>query len=233
MRLLLIIFMMLSIAACKDEVVHEVVEKEKEIITVSKTETIPPSQDTIDTNAKTEPEKPTYKIIRKAPITEIKDPLEQFETQTASGITEVQFKTLTDFDLPLEDQKMADKQDLKELRESMPDGVKKLHNTKIRIKGFMVPVELNEKNLVSAFLFAPDQTSCCYGRVPDLNGFIYCTSEKGLPNLKDINIELTGHFKSMPEYNVFDEAVYLYQMKAESYKELSLKLPVNAPQFDF
>ena len=187
------------------------------------------------------PENPKNPKVIKSPVkpapadTVSLDPLEKLEIKNSADVAEVNFKLLTDFDLPLEDQKFAEETDLKSLREAMPAAVKRLNKKIIRIKGFMVPLALNEDNKVSSFLFAPDQYSCCFGRIPDLNGFIYCTSEKGLPNLKDINIELTGYFKSEPEYNVFDEAVYLYTMKAHDFKELSLKIPLKGkgPDFDF
>ncbi len=149
------------------------------------------------------------------------------------SLVDVNFKLLMDFELPLADSTIAEEQDLKALQESIPKEVKDLHDSRIRIKGFMVPLELNEQNLVSKFLFAPDQTSCCYGNVPNLNGFIYCTSPKGLPNLKDILLELTGTFKSKPEYDTDNEVVFLYKMTAESYKELSPKQPLNDPPIDF
>jgi hypothetical protein len=145
----------------------------------------------------------------------------------------VEFKLLTDYDLPLADQTIAEKQDLKELNNAIPPEVKKLNNKRILIKGFMVPLALNEDNLISTFLFAPDQNSCCFGNIPNLNGFIYCTSKVGIPNLKDILLKIDGNFKSIPEYNVFDEAVYLYTMKVESYEEMSLKIPATSPGFDF
>ena len=65
--------------------------------------------------------------------------------------------------------------------------------------------------------------------------FLVMARRTPLPNLKDISLELTGYFKSEPEYNVFDDAVYLYTMKAHSYKELSLKIPLKGkgPDFDF
>ena len=145
----------------------------------------------------------------------------------------VKFKLLTDYDLPLADQTIAEEQDLKELNNAIPPEVKKLNNKKIRIKGFMIPLALNEDNLISVFLFAPDQSSCCFGNIPNLNGFIYCTSKKGLPNLKDILLKVSGTFKSIPEFNVFEEAVYLYTMKVENYEEMSLKIPATSPGFDF
>lgn len=144
----------------------------------------------------------------------------------------IEFKLLMGFDLPLADQSFAEAEDLIALKESLPKEVKELNKREVSIKGFMEPLHLNKQGLIDVFLFAPDQSSCCFGKTPDLNGYIYCTSAKGLPNLKDILLELRGDFTSKPTYNTEEELIYLYTMKVKSVKELSLKIPLG-PSFDF
>ena len=132
----IILSIFILIAGCKDDDSSTSSVKDKNVgITISKEES---------------PDTPPFQ----------KKPTETPVKFNLNNVKEVEFKLLTDYDLPLADQKFAEKSDLESIKNGIPVSVRRLNKQFIKIKGFMVPLELNEDNKVSAFLLAPDQTSC-------------------------------------------------------------------------
>ena len=146
-------------------------------------------------------------------------------------IKEVPFKTLTSFILPLEVAHYAEKEQIPEVKKVIPKEVKLLDGKKVKIKGFMVPIKYNEKYKVTDFLFAPDQTSCCYGKIPLLNGFIYVSNKDGVEYMKDTLIEITGVLNTEPKFYKEEECVLIYKMSIESIKKLNYKGPTKGIGF--
>ena len=138
-------------------------------------------------------------------------------------VKEVLFKTLTSYELPLELSLFVEEDQLPELKKVIPKNVELLDGQKIKMKGFMVPAVYDDDYKVTEFLFAPDQNSCCFGRIPKLNGFVYSKSKEGVKNLKDILIEVTGTIFTKPKYYKEEECVLIYTMKVESVKKVGFK----------
>lgn len=141
-------------------------------------------------------------------------------------------KQLASFDLPLPDKTMADQEDLKFITEALPEEVQKMNKRKIIIKGFMIPLKFTKDEKIESFLLAPDQGACCFGKSPELNEVIYCTSPIAYADLRDILLEVKGTLSTVPAYNETDKTVYLYQMKVESIKELKA-MPPPGPSLSF
>lgn len=55
--------------------------------------------------------------------------------------------------------------------EQIPDKVRELDNAAIEIRGYMMPTELEGKN-VRSFVLVVSQNVCCYGATPDINEYI-------------------------------------------------------------
>lgn len=55
--------------------------------------------------------------------------------------------------------------------EQIPDKVRELDNQRIEIRGYMMPTELEGKN-VRSFVLVVSQNVCCYGATPDINEYI-------------------------------------------------------------
>ncbi|MCM8536054.1 MAG: DUF3299 domain-containing protein [Lentisphaeraceae bacterium] len=138
-------------------------------------------------------------------------------------VKEVTFKSLISFELPLEISQFAEKEQLPELKKVIPKKIKLLDGKKVKIKGFMVPVTYDKKHNVTAFLFAPDRNSCCYGKIPNLNGFIFSRSATGVKYNKDTLIEVTGRLSTIPRYYEKEECVLIYKMTVDSVKTLEVK----------
>ena len=132
----------------------------------------------------------------------------------------VLFSTLKDFKLPIKDPTFAEKEELGILIKSVPDKVLKLNGKRVKVAGFMVPLTLDKNNKVPLFLLAPDTTSCCYGNVPNLNGFIYCSGKIGFDYKNDIPIEVTGIIMTKPYYDKKEDCVLMFKLVPESIKVL-------------
>lgn len=140
--------------------------------------------------------------------------------QKKEAAVKVSFSLLKDFKLPIKDPTYAEKEELPALVKAVPAKVLKLNGKRVKISGFMVPLTLDKNNKVPLFLLAPDQTSCCYGAVPNLNGFIYCIGTIGFDYKNDIPIEVTGVIITKPYYDKKEECVLMYKMVPESIKVL-------------
>ena len=139
-----------------------------------------------------------------------------------SEAIKVSFSLLKDFKLPIRDQTYAEKEELKALIKGVPKEVLELNGKRIKIAGFMVPLALDKKSKVPLFLLAPDTTSCCYGAVPNLNGFIYCSGKIGFDYKNDHPIEVTGKIITKPYYDKNEQCVLMYKMIPESVKVLKV-----------
>ena len=146
-------------------------------------------------------------------------------------VKEVLFKTLTAYELPMDVAYFAEKDQLEQVQKAVPKEVKLLDGKKVKIKGFMVPVKYNKDYKVTMFLFAPDQKSCCFGKIPKLNGFIFSTNDKGVGYMKDQLIEVTGTLTTIPKFYKSEECVIIYKMKVDSVKKMDAKGPAKGLGF--
>lgn len=144
----------------------------------------------------------------------------------------IEFKLLSNFELPIADPVMAGQDDLKFIREALPKQVIDLNNKKVKIKGFMLPLVFTKEEKIITFLLTPNQAACCFGKVPALNEVIFCDSSKAYPDLRDTLLEITGIITTEPTFNEKDMAVYLYKLNIESIKELKA-MPPPGPGLSF
>jgi hypothetical protein len=59
----------------------------------------------------------------------------------------------------------------------IPEDVKKLSGTKVRLKGYMIPMDQAAK--ITQFAVVPDLFSCCFGQAPQIQHMIIATAPKG------------------------------------------------------
>jgi hypothetical protein len=60
---------------------------------------------------------------------------------------------------------------------NIPDDVKRLSGSKIRLTGYMIP--LDQAGHVTQFALVPSLFSCCFGQPPQIQHTIVCTCPKG------------------------------------------------------
>jgi hypothetical protein len=60
---------------------------------------------------------------------------------------------------------------------NLPEDVKRLSGSKIRLTGFMIPIDQAEH--ISQFALVPSLFSCCFGQPPQVQHTVVCTCPKG------------------------------------------------------
>jgi len=98
--------------------------------------------------------------------------------------------------------------------EQIPSTVKAFNRKKVSIKGFMLPLKV-EDGVVTEFLILKDQSMCCYGNVPKITEWVSVkTTGKGVKPIMDqpVNIEGTLHVGAMRENGYL---VGIYQLDGD------------------
>ena len=112
-----------------------------------------------------------------------------------NGITALNFKNLAGFkyEYPYEEPKGKPWELQEQFEKRVPGHIRKLNGTKVLLKGFMLPVE-TKKDKVTKFLLMADQSSCCFGKIPEPNEWVVVdmTAKEGGPILMDQLVEVGG-----------------------------------------
>lgn len=78
------------------------------------------------------------------------------------------------------------------VRAQIPEHIRRLDQRRVRLRGFLVPVRMDEE-LTVEFLLMRDQTLCCYGKVPRVNEWVHVqVSGRGVKPIMDIPITVEG-----------------------------------------
>ncbi|HUO58808.1 MAG TPA: DUF3299 domain-containing protein [bacterium] len=77
-------------------------------------------------------------------------------------------------------------------KSKVPEKVLAYNGHKIAVTGFMIPVDEDEKFIVSTFVLAKNQMTCCYGASPRPNDWIYATVPPTAKKVEDeMDVPLT------------------------------------------
>lgn len=98
----------------------------------------------------------------------------------------------------------------------IPKSILGLNGQKVRIAGFMIPVD-TDKDSVSSFILVQSRMNCCFGVVPRLNQWIFVTMEKGKTTgwTMDIPLMVYGTLGVGKQYDKKNEGWCLYRLTAE------------------
>lgn len=78
------------------------------------------------------------------------------------------------------------------VRAQIPEHIRRLDQRLVRLRGFLVPVRMDEE-LAVEFLLMRDQTLCCYGKVPRVNEWVHVQVQgRGVKPVMDIPITVEG-----------------------------------------
>jgi hypothetical protein len=98
--------------------------------------------------------------------------------------------------------------------EQIPPEVKALDSRRVALKGFMLPLKV-ENGLITELLILRDQSMCCYGTVPRINEWVSVRmTSKGVKPIMDQAITLFGLLKVGEMYEN-GYLVGIYQMDGE------------------
>jgi hypothetical protein len=74
----------------------------------------------------------------------------------------------------------------------IPATVKAFDDKKVSIRGFMLPLKVDD-GVVTEFLIMKDQSTCCFGNVPKINEWVNVkTAGKGIKPIMDVPISIEG-----------------------------------------
>jgi hypothetical protein len=77
-------------------------------------------------------------------------------------------------------------------KSKVPQNVLAYNGHKIAVTGFMIPIDEDEKFIVSTFVLAKNQMTCCYGASPKPNDWIYATVPPEAKKVEDeMDVPLT------------------------------------------
>lgn len=111
------------------------------------------------------------------------------------GTKALNFKNLAGFkyEYPYEEPKGKPWELRAQFEKRVPEHIRKLNGVKVALKGFMLPVE-TKKDRVTKFLLMADQSSCCFGKIPEPNEWVVVdmTAKEGGPILMDQLVEIDG-----------------------------------------
>ncbi len=97
----------------------------------------------------------------------------------------------------------------------MPASLRELEGQALAVRGYMLPIDVDDQGQVKSFGLMPNQNSCCYGVAPPANGWLMITlaSGKAVQPTMDTPVEVHGRLHMVAEA-VEGELTGLYQMTA-------------------
>jgi hypothetical protein len=77
-------------------------------------------------------------------------------------------------------------------KSKVPENIQAYNGHKIAVTGFMIPIDEDDKFIVSSFVLAKNQMTCCYGASPKPNDWIYATVPPTAKKVEDqMDVPLT------------------------------------------
>ncbi|MBM3836704.1 MAG: DUF3299 domain-containing protein [Verrucomicrobia bacterium] len=121
----------------------------------------------------------------------------QAPNSTTEEFVPVAFDKLASFNFVIPDDRPSTNQVAtpSKSEEQIPAGVKALDQTKVALKGFMLPLRV-ESGLVTEMLIMRDQSMCCYGTVPKINEWVSVKmTNKGVKPIMDQPVTVFGKLR--------------------------------------
>ena len=102
--------------------------------------------------------------------------------------------------------------------EQIPGDVRVLSDTNVKLKGFMLPLKV-DNGLVTELLIMKDQSMCCYGSIPRINDWVSVKMKNGgVKSVMDQPVTLYGKLK-VGEMLENGYLVGIYQLDGEKMDE--------------
>jgi len=143
----------------------------------------------------------------------VKEPEPEDAPDEIDGYKVVGFGEISDFKFEVPDDPASDPKAKAILEKNeIPETVRALDKKNIAIKGYMLPLRV-EEGLITEFLVMRDQSACCFGAVPKINEWISVRMPKGkgVKPMMDVPIYFFGTLK-VGEVLENDYLVGIYEM---------------------
>ncbi|MDB6109102.1 MAG: hypothetical protein JWR69_852 [Pedosphaera sp.] len=171
--------------------------------------------------AATKPAQPAPEVTAVAAVAaEVPKTVASKPTEAGGAYPAVGFDKLASYNFDLSDDGPVTNQTaaVDKADEQIPALVRAFNQKKVSIKGFMLPLKV-ENGVVTEFLIMKDQSMCCYGNVPKITEWVSVkTASKGVKPIMDqpVSIQGTLHVGAMRENGYL---VGIYQMDGEKLTE--------------
>lgn len=128
------------------------------------------------------------------------------------GILDVSFDRLASFEYGVpEDLTRKIEGEEEGVSSQIPESIRALNNKSIALKGFMLPLKV-EEGLVTEMLIMRDQSMCCYGTTPKINEWVSVKMKgNGVKAVMDQVVRIFGTLK-VGEIRENDYLVGIYEM---------------------
>ena len=143
----------------------------------------------------------------------VEEPEPEDAPDEIDGYKVVGFGEISDFKFEVPDDPASDPKAKAILEKNeIPETVRALDKKNIAIKGYMLPLRV-EEGLITEFLVMRDQSACCFGAVPKINEWISVRMPKGkgVKPMMDVPIYFFGTLK-VGEVLENDYLVGIYEM---------------------
>lgn len=134
-----------------------------------------------------------------------------------AGYRSIGFNLLSSFDYQLDPRWIDGSTNLADASaramELIPKNIVELDRARVAIRGFILPLRMDE-GLAVEFLLVRDQNLCCYGVVPKINEWINVTSSRGVKPLLDQPVTVCGELR-VGDWRENGYLVSLYRLTAE------------------
>tara|TARA_Y100000589_G_scaffold213866_1_gene201766 strand:- start:10322 stop:11092 length:771 start_codon:yes stop_codon:yes gene_type:complete len=105
-----------------------------------------------------------------------------------------------------------------------PKAIQQLHEKKISIVGFTMPIEVNDERKVISSLLIKDPPGCCFGDSPKLNDWLMLEVD---PSVAEVPLWASSPFKIFGEFTAGEiheggEIISIYQLKTEKIEKFTV-----------
>ena len=92
----------------------------------------------------------------------------------------------------------------------VPQRVRNLNKLEVDVEGYMLPIELNaDETRTTEFLLLPDTKACCYGVVPEQNGWVVVkTNPEGVATKMDQLLRVRGVLQVAEKWSETEQSFF-------------------------
>lgn len=138
--------------------------------------------------------------------------------KTVDGYLQIDITDLSGYEYTVGDEAMlTGDTGLEKLRAThqIPARVRALNGRKVRLPGFVMPLDFSE-GLVRSFLLMPNQSACCYGVMPQINEIVYVKMRDNRGAKAQMDIPMLVYGKLSVGESLRDGSVFcLYYVEAD------------------
>lgn len=139
--------------------------------------------------------------------------------ENAPAVTKVAFAALTNFSYEVNWEVHGKNANPTAYALRVPQRVRNLNRREVEIEGYMLPLQLNaDETRTTEFLLLPDTRACCYGVVPEQNGWVVVKTEpEGVVTKMDQLLRVRGVLQVAEKWSEAEQGFFtgLYHLQGK------------------